>query len=147
MELYTEIVINIPPKEVWATLSDLANYRQWNEFILPEGRDLTEGTTIPIVLTPPGQKAQRVRVKLTKVHPFHELRWLGHFHSIPGLIDGRHIFQLEPTASGGTLLIHREEFSGLLVPFVWSAYIKKYLLRGFQDFNLRLKTHLESQRH
>ena len=57
---------------------------------------------------------------------------------ISGLFDGRHEFILEPTSDGGTNFVHREEFSGILVPIVWPV-LEKSTGRGFNDMNKALK--------
>lgn len=45
-----------------------------------------------------------------------DFSWLGRF-LLPGIFDGRHLFKITPTENG-CLLVQKEEFSGLLVPFL-----------------------------
>lgn len=57
---------------------------------------------------------------------------------LPGLFDGEHIFELKSLSEDTTLFIHRENFYGLLAPF-----LKKTLVRstkaGFEAMNKKLK--------
>lgn len=52
--------------------------------------------------------------------PGRHLQWLGKV-AIPGLLSGRHEFILEPVGEG-TILVHREEFTGILVPFLRRSF-------------------------
>jgi hypothetical protein len=100
---------------------------------------------VQIIIRPPGKKTQKCRITLLKVAPEKELRWLGHFFSIPGLIDREHIFAIETNSDGSVRLIHREYFRGLLVPFVWNSFLNTHLRDGFEALNMCLKTLLEGK--
>jgi hypothetical protein len=143
-ELYTEIQINAPLCDVWRALADFNHYEKWNPFITKAQGELKPNAMVNIVIRPPGKKAQNARVALLKVDPEKELRWLGHFLSIPGLIDGEHIFAIETSSDGSVRLIHREYFRGVLVPFVWPIFLNTHMREGFEAFNLSLKKLLEN---
>lgn len=74
--------------------------------------------------------------------PQKELRWRGSL-PIPGLFVGEHYFVLEPTAEGGTRLVHGENFTGLLVPLVGGMLADTE--EGFKLMNTALKERCEKQ--
>ncbi len=76
--------------------------------------------------------------------PQREFRWLGTMF-FKGVLDGEHIFQLETIDDCTVRLIHREYFSGVLVPFVWRFFLNTKLRRGFEMMNDRLKAVAESR--
>lgn len=109
----TEIEIAAPPAEVWRHLVDLASYRDWNPFITSASGTVEVGQTLSLRLQPPGGRELPIRPTLTAVTTATVLEWLGHL-GVPGLFDGRHRFELFPTAAG-TRLVQSESFSGVLV--------------------------------
>jgi hypothetical protein len=76
------------------------------------------------------------------LQPEAELRWLGRL-MLPGIFDGEHQFQLEPIGEARTRLIHRETFSGLLVPLLWRK-LDTQTRQGFEAMNRALKQRAES---
>ena len=66
------------------------------------------------------------------------LRSLG----LPGLFDGRHRFDLEPTGSGSRL-VHREFFHGILVRVLRKS-LDSQTRPGFELMNEALKARAEA---
>jgi hypothetical protein len=60
-----------------------------------------------------GQKPMTFKPKVLRADPGRELRWLGRL-LIPGLFDGEHYFQMEPS-DAGTRFVHGEIFRGILI--------------------------------
>lgn len=112
-ELRTEVEIAAPPEQVWHHLTDLAAYAGWNPFITSAAGSVAVGARLTLRMEPPGGRAMTFRPTVTQVEPGRVLEWLGRL-GVPGLFDGRHRFELQPTAAG-TRLVHREWFRGLLV--------------------------------
>lgn len=114
----TQVFIPAPPEKVWAVLTDTARYPMWNPFIKEIKGDLVEGASIQTTLeTPPGAKVQRFRPRIVVFAANRELRWRGHV-LIPNIVfTGEHYFVLTPQ-DGGTLFIHGELFSGVLVGLI-----------------------------
>jgi hypothetical protein len=73
--------------------------------------------------------------------PGRYLRWLGKL-ALPGLFAARHEFLLEP-AGAGTRLRPREDFAGLLVPFLKATLRRTEA--GFDATNRALKQRAEGQ--
>jgi hypothetical protein len=107
------IDIDAPPDAVWAVLSDLAAYPQWNPLFPKASGNLTAGQRITLTSRPSVGRAMRIRPKVLVAEPGAELRWA---LSLPGIIGGEHSFTLTP-AGDGTHLVQSETFRGLLVRF------------------------------
>ena len=104
------IEINATPAEVWAVLSDLASYPQWNPLFPEASGDLVAGQKITLKSRPAAGRAMTIRPTIVTAQPGVELRWIAR---LPGVISGEHAFTLTP-ASGGTRLQQSETFGGLL---------------------------------
>lgn len=134
------IDIDATPDAVWAVLTDFPDYGQWNPFM-----DRIEGTaevgrTLTVHMTN-GGRGMTFKPTVLAAVPGSELRWLGTLVA-KRLFAGEHSFVLTPTASGGTRLVHSEEFSGVLV-----AAMKGTLGNtgaGFTAFNEALKQRVET---
>jgi hypothetical protein len=141
-EIFTRIEIKSSPEVVWRILTDFAGYPSWNSFIPSVEGELSEGALLRIKIKPPGGKAQDYRVRILRIQEAKEFRWLGHFH-MPGLIDGEHVFEIEPVAGNKIQLVQREYFSGILVPLVWKRFLNTHLRQGFEELNQGLKMRAE----
>jgi hypothetical protein len=95
------------------------------------------------VLTPPGQKATRIKPVVREVKSGNTFRWLGHM-LIPGLFDGEHIFKLEPLGGGTVRFVQREVFRGLLVGLLWRM-LDTSVRQGFIAMNEALKKRAEGR--
>jgi hypothetical protein len=96
---------------------------------------------IEVHIEPPGGRGMTFTPTLQRVTPHRELRWLGRLWILK-LFDGEHIFELHPE-DGGTRLVQREHFSGLLVPLLWGS-MENATRRGFEAMNEALKTRAEA---
>lgn len=141
-QLDTEITIDAAPERVWDILTDLESYEAWNPFVISSEGKVAVGQRLVNRLQPPGGKAQTFKPTVTVAENAATFEWLGRL-GLPGIFDGRHRFDLEPTSDGGTRLVHREFFSGLLVPLMRSMLDGK-TRRGFELMNEALKARAEA---
>lgn len=102
-------------EQAWAVLTDTSAYPEWNPLIRRlEGR-LVVGERLEVDFQPdPGQPARTMRPRVVALDPGRRFGWLGRI-GLPGLLDGRHTFTVEPTADGSRLVQH-EVLWGVLVP-------------------------------
>ena len=142
-EIRTEITIDAPTDVVWKVLVDLDAYNEWNPFVVESTGRAEIGERLVNRLHPPGGKAMTFKPFVTEVEPGRTFEWLGRL-GLPRLFDGRHRFDLEPTTSGGTALVHSEYFDGLLVRFMRSR-LDTSTKAGFEAMNAALKTRAESR--
>jgi hypothetical protein len=140
-EIRTEIDIKAPPAQIWNVLTDFNNYSQWNPFIRQIEGSPTVGTIIKIFITTITGKSRSYHPKVTKVEPYHELRWFGK-SVIPGMFSGERIFFLEPLKSNHTHLIHMEIFTGFLVSLIGDR-LDKDMYQSFVNMNDALKDKVE----
>jgi hypothetical protein len=139
-ELTSQIEIEAPPERVWAVLTDLDAYPDWNPFIVRIGGELSVGSRLEVRIAPPGGRAMTFKPTVRVVEPNRELAWLGRF-LVPRLFDGEHHLRLDPL-DGGTRFTQSERFSGLLVPVTGGILDKTQ--RGFEQMNAALKRRAES---
>lgn len=140
--LHTEITIDAPPERVWRILTDLEGYRSWNPFLVESSGQVEIGQRLVNRLQAPGGRAQTFRPTVTAVDHARTFEWLGRL-GLPGIFDGRHRFDLEPTADGGTRLVHQEHFNGVLVRLLRSS-LDTGTRQGFELMNQALKARAES---
>ena len=142
-ELHTEIEIDATPEVVWEVLTDLDQYADWNPFIVEAAGETVVGQRLTNRLQPPGGRAMTFRPRVTEVETDATFEWLGRL-GLPGVFDGRHRFELQSTGSGGTRLVQREQFDGVLVRFMRSS-LDTRTRAGFEAMNAALKDRAEAR--
>jgi hypothetical protein len=105
--------IDAPPATVWAVLTDLSRYPDWNPLFPAAAGELAVGQRITLHRAPGGGFPATIRPRVTALTPDSELAWESR---LPGLINGQHRFTLKP-GNGGTLVLQSETFHGILVRF------------------------------
>jgi hypothetical protein len=141
-ELRTEMHILAAAEQVWDVLTDTDRYNEWNPFIKSLRGKLVEGEFIQVELQPADKKTMTIRPKIVLVKECKELRWKGRLF-LPGMFDGEHIFELIAMEDQTTRFIHREKFSGILVPLL-KKMLNDNTRRGFEMMNQRLKEQCEN---
>lgn len=141
----TEIDIHASKEKVWNILVDFENYPNWNPFILSIRGDLKVRKRLEVIVQPPGSKKFRFKPRVTSYKQYHGFSWLGSV-LVYGLFDGHHVFEIKENSNGTSKLIHRESFSGLLVPLMWKQLSGK-THEGFNQMNRKLKDLAENESH
>ena len=147
-EIRTEIDLPAGVGDVWAALTDLEAFAGWNPFIQPtdtgngvlDGGELRVGAQLDLELTLPGRRPTRVRPTVVTLDRGRCFAWLGTLGA-KSLFAGRHVFELEPLDGGITRLVHREEFTGFLMPPTLRV-IRSATQAGFEAMNTALAAHL-----
>lgn len=142
-EIRTEAWLDAPPAQVWAVLSDVNRYPEWNPVIVRLEGPLVAGQQVTFTNRSADGSEMTFHPRILLVQPAQELRWKGQLW-LPGLFDGEHYFLLSPER-GGTRLIHGEHFQGLLVPFV-RGWLRGDIRDNFGRMNEALSQRLASQR-
>jgi hypothetical protein len=134
------IDIGAPPTEVWAILTDLGRYREWNPLFVEAAGNLAVGQRIRLRSRHPANgRLMTVKPRITAVEPGTELRWAS---SLPGVISGEHSFTLSAT-DGGTRLVQAETFRGLLARFPGKTWANADT--SFRALNEALKERAEAR--
>lgn len=139
VQAVTEIAA--PVETVWAELTAVASYAEWNPFITKFDGGLTVGARPEVQIAPPGARPMSFRPTITKVSEGERLEWVGRV-LMPGIFDGRHSFQLEAIGDHRTRLTQAEEFSGLLVSLTGGMLAKTQ--SGFEAMNDALRVRAEN---
>jgi hypothetical protein len=105
------IQIDAPPEAVWAVLTDLGRYREWNPLFREASGQVAAGNRITLRTVLANGREMTVKPKISIAEPGAELRWAA---GLPGLMGGEHSFVLTP-ATGGTQLVQSEIYRGLVV--------------------------------
>lgn len=139
----TAIEIEAASEEVWAVLTELARYPEWNPFIREAAGDLTVGATLTLRMFPvSGGRAVTFRPRVLAAQHGKVLRWIGKL-ILPGIFDGEHEFVLSSIEGGNTRVVQSEKFTGILIPFVGKSI--NGAEASFQALNEALKKRVESQ--
>jgi hypothetical protein len=134
------IDIGAPPAQVWAILTDLGSYHEWNPLFVEASGDVAAGQRITLRSRHPANgRVMTVRPTITAVEPGTELRWAS---SLPGVIGGEHSFTLSAT-DGGTRLVQAETFRGLLARFSGRTFANADA--SFRALNEALKERAEAR--
>jgi hypothetical protein len=140
-EVHSYIEINSNSEGVWKILTDFGSYEQWNPFINKVIGQPREGSRIVIYIETPGGKNRKYSPRITKVEEGRELRWFGR-SSLPGFLDGEHIFTIEELQPERVLFTQREKFDGLLTR-IFAKSLDTDVKHGFEDMNSALKKRAE----
>ncbi len=117
--IHTEIEIAASPEKVWGILSDFDSFGSWNPFISKVDGKLGEDEKIKIDVELKGSRTLKLNAIISKVVPNKELVWGG---GLPfGLFTGEHFYRIEKLGEDTVRFIHGENFTGLLVRFIWGA--------------------------
>jgi len=135
-ELRTEINIAAPLIEVWNIIIDFDNWSQWNPISKASGSaDLGSKLNITM-LDKDGKDSMKYKAIITEFKQPSLFRWRAKMMA-GFLFTNDKIFELEEIDTG-TRLIHREEFSGLMVPMFWSK-LNEGCIPMFNSMNEALK--------
>jgi hypothetical protein len=140
-EIHTQIDVKATAERAWHLLLDFNSYSQWNPFIRQINGAPNVGTKLEIHLQTAGGKKRIYRPTITKIEPYHELRWYGKSF-IPGIFNGERIFTIETRETNHILFLHREIFTGLGVTLAGDR-LDKDMNQSFEKMNRAFKTKLE----
>src|SRR2546430_11542128 len=111
-ELRREIDIEAPPAAVWAVLTDMHSYSEWNPFMPHLAGELRAGAKLEVRIEPPGGRAMPFKPTVLGVEPERELRWRGRTLP-PRLFDGQHLPHGRPLPQAPRCLSLAERFTGI----------------------------------
>ena len=100
---------------MWAVLTDLAAYPDWNPFIVSSSGRLQVGATLTNRMHDATGDTTFTPTVLV-IEPGRELRWIGKVGP-GGIFDGEHTFTIRQLRPGLVLFTQREDFTGVAVPF------------------------------
>jgi hypothetical protein len=129
--------IDAPPMAVWAVLTDLSRYPEWNPLFREASGEIAVGSRITLrAVQPANGRLMTVKAKIVAADPGAELRWTS---ALPAIMSGEHSFVLTPL-NGGTRLAQTEIYGGLLAATVSVPRTETI----FQAMNDALKQRVEN---
>lgn len=120
---------------------DFESYPRWNPFVRSIDGEPAVGSTLDVEIRPEGGFGMKLKPKVVAFEPERRFAWMGNL-GFKGIFDGRHEFAIEDRAAQGIRFLHREEFSGILVPLLWPL-LRSGTKRGFEQMNKALKLRSE----
>ncbi len=133
------IHIAAPPARVWAVLTDLGSYHDWNPLFREASGQVAVGQRIRLrSVHPANGRLMTVKPTITAAAPERELAWVSR---LPGLISGEHRFTITE-ADGGSTLVQSESFGGLLARTAGRTLAKAEL--SFLSLNEAIKERAET---
>lgn len=146
-EIRTEIEIAAPPAKVWNILTEVDKWQDWNPVIRDANGKATLGSKLSITMCGKEGKAGKAGPKYEPVVTVFEeprrFQWTATMMAGFVFTNGK-ILELEQNASG-TRLIHKETFSGMMVPLIWGQ-MKSSVPEMLNSMNEALKIKIETQK-
>lgn len=140
LEVEKKTTIDASRDEVWAALSTLSDYGEWNPIIRRVDGTLTPGSTLTIHVEGPAG-ARPWDVTVTTVEPRTAYGWRFQEHT-SWLYRGEHLFRLEDSPDG-VVFLDRERFRGLLVPFR-ARRLRASIAASMDQMSVALRARTES---
>jgi len=117
------------PEQVWAALTDLAEWKTWNPTLSQPRGDLVENTVVRMKLKM-GRLSLPMRQKIVEVSPPSVLRWQSRFGPI-WMFSVMRTFRIEPVGDGRIRLEQSEEGTGFLARLVF-VFSGPPTVRGYE---------------
>lgn len=133
IEISASVEIEATAETVWAVLTELASYEQWNPFIRRARGSTEVGGTVHVHVRSSFGIPLRFAAKVERAEPGRELHWRGQV-AVPWLAAGEHTFTIEPLGGGKVRFSQRERFSGI-VPRLGARLLTREAQRGFDAMN------------
>jgi len=142
-ELRTVIQISASIDQVWQVLTDFDHWKEWNPMVNQASGNASIHSRLSITMRGPDAKdAMKYQPIVIEVNPPKSFRWRATMLGASMFTNDR-VFELKEK-NGGTELINREEFSGLMVPLFWSK-MSLFVVPMLDDMNKALKEKLEAK--
>lgn len=132
-------VIDAPVEQVWAALTDLSGWSEWNPTLAYEEGELRVGEVVRMKLNL-GKRKAPMRQKIVEVSPPNILRWQSRFGPEWMFVVLR-TFRLSEESEGRTRLEQSEEGSGLLAKPIF-VFTGPPTVKGYEGIAAGLNRHL-----
>jgi hypothetical protein len=111
----TTFAVNAPAARVWAVLTAVDRYPEWNPQIPRVSGRLQPGERIALRLALPGRPPMDLTATIEEARPDALLTWRGHVVA-RRFFEGYRRFEIEAVAPGRVRVTHVEDVHGLLAP-------------------------------
>ncbi len=145
-EIRTEIEISAPVAEVWSILTNIDGWSEWSPIINRSSGKASLGSKLSITMMSKdeGKDGPEYNPIITNFDGPNSFRWRAKMMA-EFVFTNDKVFELEET-SVGTRLIHKELFSGMMVPMFWSS-VEKEVPSMLNSMNEALKAKAEKNQN
>ena len=137
------IGIQAPPEAIWAVLSDVSHWKDWNPTYPRAGGVVRIGSPLDLDLVLPGRKLQKIRPVILDWIPNEQIHW--RLTAAGGLVRTIRFLEIEKLTEAGCIFANGEVFDGLLGPSVGRS-LRGSVRSGFAAMNEALKARVERGR-
>lgn len=132
-----EVSIVANPQNVWSTLTNVAQVKDWNKVLIPIEGDLAEGSTVKYEFYQ--EENGKAAILGAKVKQLTVAELINQTGGVPGVLTFDHKYILERIDAGTKVTIH-EEYRGIMVPFWNPDPVEK----AYERLLVQLKNQLEN---
>ena len=141
-KIYTDIIIDATPEQVWSVLTDTQSYKNWAAFLVDIQGEINDGEKITAAFQTNPKKDKLTTIEHTiSVTEGKEFFWS---EKGPGGIKDNHHFKVEPSDNGKTKFIQSDEIMKG-VTWLMGGNLSKMYADGYQAFNRKLKAEVEKR--
>lgn len=146
-EIRTEIEIAAPPSKVWSVLIEIDKWKDWSPIITDASGKAALGSKLSITMCGKDGKGGKGGPKYQPIVTVFEepkrFQWMATMMAGFIFTNGK-ILELEQSGSG-TRLVHKETFSGMMVPLMWGQ-MESSVPQMLNSMNEALKVKIETQK-
>ena len=128
------LLIEAPPKVIWAMLTDTGNYATWNPIFVGVSGDMRPGGELALDMKLENGQLSQITVT---VDAMIENQSIQQSAGVPGILTAHHEWSLEP-AKEGTLVVQRETYRGVGVLFYDPGYAALLYMEGLKNLRAML---------
>ena len=139
-KIYTDILINATPEQVWSVLTDTKSYKNWATFLVDVEGEIKDSSKITAVFQVDPNKEKKNTIEHTiSVDEGKEFYWA---EKGPGGIRDNHHFKVVSANGSQTRFVQSDE---LMKGMTWlmGGKLSKMYADGYQAFNRNLKAEVE----
>ena len=137
------IGIQAPPEAIWAVVSDIARWRDWNPLYPRADGAVRIGAQLDLDLALPGRKPRQIRPVILDWIPNEQIHW--RLTALGGLVRTTRFLEIEKLTETGCIFANGEVFDGLLGPSAVRS-LRGSVKSGFAAMSEALKARVENAR-
>jgi hypothetical protein len=136
------IGVHAPPEVIWALISDLEGWANWNPLYPQASGDIHIGAPLDMTLALPGEKPQKLRATVLDWVPNEQLHY--QITALGGLVRAIRYIEIEALTPESCIVSNGEIMGGLLGPSI-ARGIQARVYKGLRLMNEALKAQAESR--
>ena len=141
-KIYTDIIIDATPEQVWSVLTDTSSYKNWSVFLVDIQGEIKDGEKLTAKFqTDPEKEKFNIIEHTISVTEGKEFFWA---EKGPGGIRDNHHFKVESADNGKAKFIQSDEIMKG-VTWLMGGNLSKMYADGYRAFNRKLKEEVEQR--